>query len=512
MHSMVRSSILCCSILVATTAAAALPTTVRIASGEVQGVGTDVVAFKGIPYAAPPTGDRRWRPPAPVTPWTGVKAGDRVGPQCPQPTRGPSLMPSSEDCLTLNVWTPAKQSTDSLPVVVWIHGGGFTVGSGGLPQYDGAALARRGVVVVTLNYRLGVLGYLPHPQLSLESEHHVSGNYGLRDQIAALQWVQANIASFGGDPSRVTLFGQSGGAYSIALLMVSPLSQGLFHGAIVHSLPLLFGPKFRLADSAYGLRPAAAEGEAVAPDIAALRALSADDLLKRLPSPPTLSPGFRFHPLVDGYVVPDDPARLFGTARQLPVPLLIGWDADEGLFFANDAPTTRAGYERFIHAKFPGSAGDRVLGRYPVNNDAEARATTARVFGLYELITPTVLTARAAAHRSSVFAYRFSRVSPRAKAQWGGAAHGVELPYVFDLLGDDAGQFEPHDRALSSSMVDAWIQFIKTGRPGTDQWPAFVQPSYQHLEFGDSVSVQSTESPDIEFFRELFESMAVGLR
>jgi len=510
MHGTIRHGTLCCLLLVAATAVEGLPTTIRTASGKVQGVGTTVVAFKGIPYAAPPTGDRRWRPPAPVKPWTGVRPADKVGPQCPQPQRGPALLPTSEDCLSLNLWTPAKQVNERLPVMVWIHGGGFTIGSGGWPEYDGEALARRGVVVVTLNYRLGALGYLPHPQLSQESEHHVSGNYGLLDQIAALQWVQTNIAAFGGDPSRVTLFGESGGAYSIALLMVSPLGRGLFQGVIAQSVPLVFGPKYRLIEPAYGVKTALAEGAAAAPDIITLRALSADEVLARLPSPPTLSSGFRFHPIVDGYVVPDDPAQLFGTSRQMPVPLLIGWDAEEGLFFAKDAPTTKAGYEGFIHAKFPGQAGDRILARYPVASDAEARATMVRVFGLYELITPTVLTAKVASTRAPVYVYRFSRVAPRARAQWGGAAHTVELPYVFDHLGTDSSQFDERDRALSTVMADAWVRFVKTGKAPIDRptvWPAFVGPAYQHLELGDTTTVQSFDLSEVAFFRGIFESM-----
>jgi para-nitrobenzyl esterase len=510
-----RPGALCCLFLVGALTIEGAPTTVRTISGDVQGVGTTVVAFKGIPYAAPPTGERRWRPPIPVKPWTDVRLADRVGPQCPQPQRAPALLPSNEDCLSLNVWTPAKQANERLPVMVWIHGGGFTIGSGGWPQYDGDALARRGVVVVTLNYRLGALGYLPHPQLSQESEHGVSGNYGLLDQVAALQWVQANIAAFGGDPSRVTLFGQSGGAYSIALLMVSPLGRGLFHGAIAQSVPLVFAPKYHLAETAYGMKAAHTEGAAKALDITALRALTADEVLTRLPAPPTLSSGFRFHPIVDGYVVPDDPARLVGTAQQMSVPLLIGWAAEEGLFFANDAPTTRVAYEEFIRAKFPGQAGARILARYPVTSDADARATMVRVFGLYELITPTVLTARSTSTLAPVYVYRFSRVAPRAQAQWGGATHNVELPYVFGHLPTDAKQFDERDHALSAEIADAWIRFVTTGKPWLDtpaRWPLFAAPAYQHLEFGDVTSVQAFDPSDVDFFRSIFASMAVGVQ
>jgi para-nitrobenzyl esterase len=395
--------------------------------------------------------------------------------------------------------------------MVWIHGGGFTVGSGGWPQYDGTQLARRGVIVVTLNYRLGALGYLPHPALSQESEHQISGNYGLLDQIAALRWVQSNIANFGGDPSRVTVFGQSGGAYSVCLLMVSPLARGLFQGAIVESLPLLFGPKFRLNDSYYGQRSAGAEGQALAPDIKLLRTLTMNDLLARLPAPVTLTPGFRFHPIIDGYAVPDDPAGLFMAGLQMAVPLLIGWDAAEGLFFAGDAPTTVGGYERFVRAKFPGDAADRILARYPVVTDEQARPTLARVFGIYELITPTVLTARAAAARAPVYAYRFSRVAPLTKARWGGAAHGAELPYVFGNGLADRTQFEELDQRLSNVIAGAWVQFAKAGNPnvvGVPEWPRYGAPDFRRLEIDDSVTaVESGTDSDIEFFRQLFDSM-----
>jgi para-nitrobenzyl esterase len=234
---------------------------VRTTSGAVQGAVTDVVAFKGIPYAAPPTSDRRWRAPVPPEPWTGVRDATRFGPQCIQPGnfapsgRGanqPSSIPSSEDCLTLNVWTPAAVSGERLPVMVWFHGGGFTIGSGSSPGSEGESLARHGVVVVTLNYRLGALGFLAHPALSRESDRHVSGNYGLLDQIAALRWIRENIAEFGGNPENVTVFGQSAGASSIGFLVVSPLARALFHRAIAQSLGGSFAGASRLRAASYG--------------------------------------------------------------------------------------------------------------------------------------------------------------------------------------------------------------------------------------------------------------------
>ena len=289
-----------------------LPTTVRTQSGSVRGGGTDVVAFKGLPYAAPPTGDRRWRPPVSADPWRDVRDATQFGPQCPQLGSARSMLATSEDCLSLNVWTPAKSAGERLPVMVWIHGGGFVIGSGALPQYDGEQLARRGVVLVTLNYRLGPLGFFAHPALSRESSHRVSGNYGLLDQIAALRWVHANIAAFGGDPGNVTVFGQSGGAWSTCVLIVSPLARGLLHRAIAESAPRVVGPKLRLRQSYYGSPSAESEGEAAAADVAALRAMSAGQVLEALPTAPTLSAGIHYFPIVDGYVLPDESGQSHG--------------------------------------------------------------------------------------------------------------------------------------------------------------------------------------------------------
>ncbi len=422
--------------------------------------------------------------------------------------------PASEDCLTLNVWTPAKASGDRLPVMVWIHGGGFNFGSVTGPRVDGANLARRGVVVVTFNYRQGALGFLAHPALSRESEHQVSGNYGLLDQIAALRWVRANIAAFGGNPENVTLFGSSAGASSQAFLMVSPLARGLFHRAIAQSLgSTAAGPKPRLRVPSYGFAAAEAQGLSIASDIATLRALSADEVLARLPSRSETSAfgGLTYVPLVDGYVVPDDPAVLMGTNNQLKLPLLIGHNADEGLFYARDLPKTLEEYRAFVRARFPAELVDAVLARYPAATDAEVSLAAPLLDGESRLVAPTVLTARAASRISDVYMYRFSRVAPSSRSAWGGAAHTSEVPYVFDNTSGDASQFDEIDRTVSGAMAAAWVRFAKTGNPnsgGLPPWPRYRSPDYRLLDFGDAVTERSNvRSPEIELFQRVFETM-----
>ena len=504
-----------------------VPATVHTQSGPVRGSGIDVIAFKGIPYAAPPTGDRRWRPPAAAGRWTDVRDATRFGPRCPgtPPARlveavaragalgGPGpAWPASEDCLTLNVWTPAKSSGDRLPVMVWIHGGGFTAGSVTSPRVDGTNLARRGVVVVSFNYRLGALGFLAHPALSRESEHQISGNYGLLDQMAALRWVGANIAAFGGNPENVTLFGSSAGASSQIFLMVSPLARGLFHHAIAQSLGFTAaGPKPRLRVPSYGFAAAEAHGLSLAPDIATLRGLSADEVLARMPNTSeTLGVGL-YVPLVDGYVVSDDPALLVGTKDQSKVPLLIGHNADEGLFYTRDLPKTLQEYRAFVGARFPAEFVDAVLARYPAPTDADVAVVAPVLETESRFVATAALTARAASKVSDVYMYRFSRVAPSSRSAWGGAAHTSEVPYVFDNTSGNASQFDAIDRTVSRAMADAWVQFAKTGNPNggrLPQWPAYRSPDYRLLDFGDAVTVRSSaQSPEVEFFQQAFEAM-----
>jgi para-nitrobenzyl esterase len=338
-------------------------------------------------------------------------------------------------------------------------------------------LARRGVVLVTFNYRLGALGYLAHPALSRESSRGVSGNYGLLDQIAALQWVQSNIGQFGGNPAEVTVFGRSAGAYSICLLTVSPLAKGLFRRAIIQSLPLMFQPPQQL-------RPAETQAATKTPDIGALRRASAEEILKQLAPAPTLSTGTHYYPVVDGWTIPTDPADLVGTARQLKTSVLIGYNADEGNFFLGNAPKGISGLQSFIRAKYGEDLAESILQNYPARTDAEAPAALARAFGDWELLTSTVLTARAMARVSNVYVYQFSRVSPLSRRLWNGAAHSSEVPYVFDHITTAAAEdFEPHDKTVSEAIAGAWIRFVKTGNPngpGLPQWPLY-RPGYRYL-------------------------------
>ncbi len=479
---------------------------VSLDSGPITGAQQDGIwSFKGIPYAAPPVGGLRWKAPQPVAPWKETRACTAFGPACPQPKEGAEFYldvgQESEDCLYLNVWSPAKASTERLPVMVWIHGGSFVTGAGSMEVYDGQNLAAKGVVVVTINYRLGALGFLAHPALSKESDKGASGNYGLLDQLAALQWVQRNIAAFGGDPAKVTVFGESAGAISILDLLVSPLSKGLFQRAIAESGILL--------DSGFGvsttsdLATAEKAGEDYAEmlgidpsgDVAAgLRSLTPEQLLAVDPTPATLlETGLTWKPIADGYVLADAPTRLWADGKQMSVPLLIGSNSDEGNLFLQGLSIPPALYKLSL-AKIFGPYAQEALALYPApETGAEVTKPLSRMLTEVGFAS----TARFAARQMSgsgtapapVFLYQFTRV-PLGNPL--GAFHAAEIPYVFGNAGlfTSMGTLEQADYDLSDAMMGYWTRFAATGDPnggGAAEWPAYQAATDQHLELGDTI-------------------------
>jgi para-nitrobenzyl esterase len=412
------------------------------------------------------------------------------------------LSKMSEDCLNLNVWTPAAQVTERLPVMVWIPGGGFFAGGSTFPGTDGAGLARRGVVVVSINYRVGVFGFLAHPALSKESPQHTSGNYGLLDQIAALQWVQKNIAAFGGDPLNVTIFGNSAGASSVCYLMTSPLAKGLFARAISQSAGRVIFPTAHLRERRFGRDSAESAGvKALGSDLAALRAMPAAGLLAKAHTRIDLmygEDGTEYWPIVDGWVLPDNHVALFASGKFMRVPLLIGSNLDEGVVFTVTLPIKSvAAWREFVTRRY-GTAAGVVFEHYPVETDSAVLPAASRLVNDWFFAASVRPIARAvAAHSESVYSYVFSRasVNPRALK---GALHAREIQYVFGLPPQRPAQppsFDEVDRSLSEAMGSAWVNFAKTGNPNGPglpvEWPRYEKSSDQHLEFGDRIRIDS---------------------
>ena len=497
-------------------ASVAIEDPIKIDTGLVSGATVgDIHVYKGIPFAAPPVGDLRWKPPQPAASWQGVKECTEFGP-APMGYFSASFpahaKTTSEDCLYLNVWTPAETSGDRLPVMVWIYGGAFRFGEGSNPQYNGENLASHGVVMVTFNYRLGPIGFLAHPLLSKESEHNSSGNYGLLDQIAALQWVQENIAAFGGDPDRVTIFGQSAGATSIIWLMASPLAKGLFQRAIAQSL--YEGATFsHLRENKYGNEPKEKMGEKLAKDlgcdnasdtIACMRAKSAEEVLEKGAPPADVSaPGYRYEPCVDGWVVSDLPFNIFQAGKQNDVPLLLGSTADEWALFQLLARPTLDSYQTYVKSTF-GDKAQQILTMYPASNDTEAKASGEQLVTLYTFTCPAKAYASAMNNvKSKAYLYQFNRVPPGAKAL--GAFHLLDIGYVFGKfipflspLKADA-YYNDTDKALSDAMMSYWTCFAATGDPnqeGLTAWPAYDAKDGKYLDLSDKIEVKSDLYPE----------------
>ena len=480
-----------------------LPEVIRLTSGQIRGTVHDGLAsYLGIPYAAPPVGPLRWRPPQALAPWSDVREATAFGAACHQPKER-SDGRYSEDCLTLNVWSPATTGGQKLPVMVWIHGGAFNFGASSLPEYDGRNLAKKGVVVVTLNYRLGPLGFLVHPQLAKESPHGVSGNYGLLDQIAALTWVRHNIAAFGGDPDLVTLFGQSAGSRSVALQMISPLSAGLFHRAIAQSGGPIIGSQFLSAlfngnlagASAMGQRLADRMGCAQAADpIAAMRQQSAEAVIKAADVSTSIfdDSGLFFAPVFDGRVLPGNPVSTYSRGRQHAVPFIVGSTLNEGtLYLADETGLSVEKYRAFLKPRF-GPATDRALKRFPAPNDEAVAGAIDRVITVGANAEPARFVARSMARtHAKAYLYQFVRRPDTGMARRFAVHHGADIAYVFGNVAAGDG-YDETDRALSNAMTGYWINFARTGNPngpGLPPWPAYRQGSDFNLEFGDAIRV-----------------------
>ncbi|MBV8846290.1 MAG: carboxylesterase family protein [Bryobacterales bacterium] len=498
---------------------AAITDPVRVETGQLSGIsGKDsgVRVYKGIPFAAAPVGDRRWRAPQPAAKWEGVRTADQFGSSCTQGGAGGrggdkakgGAVTGSEDCLYLNIWTAAQSSSDRRPVMVWIHPGGYTSGSGSSQGTDGEVLAKKGVVLVTTNYRLGVFGFFSHPELTSESDRRASGNYAFMDQVAALRWIQENIGAFGGDPTRVTVFGDSAGSSSISNLMASPLAKGLFQRASGQSgawLGLSVSPMRKLADSEQaGAKMAESLG---AKSLAELRAKPAEEILRG---------GRGGGPVIDGYFLPDDPANIFAQGKQNDVPLIAGSNKDEGTFFLQTV--TAEQWVQRSRQKFGGMA-DAFLKLYPAGSDEEANRSQYAAFrDELAFVMRNWAAVQSKSGKSKAYLYYFTHEPPvnggRAPTATvtlarEGATHGGEAPYIFqNLLGNRP--WNDVDRQVADTMSSYWVNFAISGNPngkGLPDWPAFDEKKNNgRMILGDKAEYgPALTQAQIDFYQAWYE-------
>lgn len=452
------------------------PEPVKVKAGLLQGsYENGLTVYKGIPFAKPPVGELRWKAPQPAAGWNGVRVADKFGPAPMQGGNPPSG--KSEDCLYLNVWSPAKSPNEKVPVLVWIYGGGFAFGYTSDPMYDGANLAKKGVILVSIPYRVGQLGFLAHPELSKESPNHVSGNYGLLDMIAGLKWIKQNIAAFGGDPNKVTIFGESAGGIAVSMLCASPLAKGLFTGAMSESGGS-FGPSRNTTfpgENMKTLTQAETDGQAFVQkagvsSIAELRKIPAD----KVPSGFGMPNGW---PIIDGYVIPDDQHNLYEAGKYNDVPVLVGYNSDEGASFS--PPKTPEDYIAGVQQRYGGFADD-LIKAYPVGtgNVPKTARDLARdaAFGWQ---TWSWATLQAKTGKSKVFYYYFDQHPdhPENSPRFGyGSPHGQEVAYVFQHLDVSRPEISQTDIDIADAMGTYWTNFAKYGHPngaGVPAWPAF---------------------------------------
>jgi len=519
-------NVIAVAVVLAVAAPAFAADRVKTANGAVEGVKTEsgVRAFLGIPFAAPPVGDLRWKPPQPVRNWTGSRSATQFGARCVQPSIFADMLfrsnGMSEDCLYLNVWTPAAAGSERLPVLVYFYGGGFVTGDGSEPRYDGERMARKGIVALTVNYRLGVFGFLAHPELTKESPHHASGNYALLDQHAALLWVQKNIAAFGGDPKRVTIAGESAGSIAVSAQMASPLSKHLIAGAIGESGAMIAPtlPPVPLAEGEEGgTKFAASVGAA---SLAALRAMSTAQLLDATAKLPV----GRFPATVDGHFLPKPPVEIFAAGEQAHVPLLVGWNTEEFggrvILAANEpTPANLATALQGLYGERASDASKVYAGSTPDEVWGAATALASDRFIAYSTWKWSDLHGRTG--EKPVYRYLFARPRPQANVAAGsaptgadaaaqparprGAVHSAEIEYAMgNLATNKVYAWTPDDEKISDVMHTFFANFVKTGNPngpGVPQWPAANSgPLVQFMR----LDVDSRAEPETHRERYLF--------
>jgi para-nitrobenzyl esterase len=465
---------------------------VETTRGAVQGYLVDdgkVRAYLGIPYAAPPVGELRWQAPRPAAAWKGVRPATAFGHHCFQFGQSADMVfrdpGPSEDCLTLNVWkpvtAPSRTQPGPLPVMVWVHGGGFTSGGSSEPRQDGQFLAARGVVVVSMNYRLGMLGFFVHPRLTAESGHRASGNYGLLDMVAALEWVRENIRGFGGDPANVTVFGESAGSFAVSMLMASPLSEGMLAKAIGESGAAFWnrnGSYTTLAER-HEHDPKLAQTVLGTSSLGELRELPAEQIAHHA----ELYGATTFPPVIDGYFLPESPAQLYAAGKQAHIPLLAGWNADESRLSVTHSkkPPTAASFAAQMQKEF-GDQAAQALAVFPAKTDAEALASAGDFAGDRFLVYATWrwMEAQTLTGGAPVYRYRFDLGAPASQFHPAGsdAFHSDEIEYVFGTLDSRPGSvWRAEDRRLSEEMQAYWTNFARTGDPngaGLPRWPVYT--------------------------------------
>jgi para-nitrobenzyl esterase len=497
--------------------AAPLTTTVEVTGGTIEGVEQDgILIYKGIPFAAPPVGDLRWKAPAPVEPWSGVKKTDAFCHACMQASGAMgNTAPVSEDCLYLNVWTPAKKTDEKLPVIYWVHGGGYIGGSTSTPMYDGTGFTKKGAVLVSVAYRLGPFGFLAHPELSRESGNG-SGTYGMQDMIAGLKWVRDNIACFGGDPSSVTIFGHSAGGAAISILAASPATKGLFHRAICMSggsfTPLQTRNQSGIGLGMPCLKLAESNGEQFLKelgitDIKAARALSPEDIQKAMPGG---MEGMKFRPVADGFVISNDLYSLYEAGSFNDTPVLLGHTSDETASFGESQNITPEEFEKQIKSQY-GSHSDAILAAYPHSTEAEATKSSRdiRNESTFSWNTWTWARLQSKNGKGKAFQYCFDY---HPNSPDGGSGHGSDVPYAFQTLGGPMEEPKQEDLKLSDMISSYWVNFARSGDPNSPdlpEWPAFSEEEQKVMVFDTSPG--GRPMPNLERLK-VFDGFFASLR